>query len=205
MSDQITPIGADGKPDESIALKDAFFNPAQFSETGMDAILRGLASNEAQAMDTEIVDSLRNFVLDGPFSPRLDLAALNIQRGRDHGLPTLNEAREAFGMPPITSFDDPAFRDGAGARLASVYESPDQIDMWVGLMAEKPTGDGLVGPTQEAILRDQFTRLRDGDPNWYANALPASTVGEIENTTLSDIIARNTDVAGLDDTAMIVA
>jgi len=205
VSDQITPIDENGEAMDSIALKDAFFNPEQFSETGIDAIIRGMSSNEAQAMDTEIVDSLRNFVLDGPFSPRLDLAALNIERGRDHGLPTLNDARRAFGFEPITSFDDPAFRDGVGERLASVYDSPDDIDMWVGLLAEKPTGDALVGPTQEVILRDQFTRLRDGDANWYANIQPADVVAEIDSTSLSDIIERNTNVAGLSDTAMVVA
>jgi len=204
VSDRIVPRDAEGEPMEALALKDAFFNPGQFEETGIDAIFRGLSSTEAQAMDTEIVDSLRNFVLDGPNSPRLDLAALNIQRGRDHGLPTLNEAREAFGFAPITSFDDPAFRDGAGARLASVYDSPDQIDLWVGLLAEKPTGDALVGPTQEVILRDQFTRLRDGDAGWYADTMAAGDVAEIESTSLADIIERNTDVAGLDDTAMVL-
>jgi len=156
-------------------------------------------------MDTEIVDSLRNFVMDSPQSPRLDLAALNIQRGRDHGLPTLNEARTALGYAPITSFDDPAFRDGVGERLASVYDSPDQIDLWAGLLAEKPTGDALVGPTQSAILRDQFTRLRDGDPDWYASALPADVVQAVEGTTLADVIARNTGVSVPSETAMVVA
>ncbi len=204
VSDTITPIGADGQAQEALALREAFFNPAQFGETGIDAILRGFASQEAQAMDTEIVDSLRNFVMDGPRSPRLDLAALNIERGRDHGLPTLNDARRAFGFAPITSFDDPAFRDGAGARLATVYESPEQIDLWVGLLSERPAGEGLVGPTQETILRDQFTRLRDGDPDWYANTMSGAEIAAVEGTTLADIIERNTAVAGLSDTAMVV-
>jgi len=204
VSDEISLVDADGAQ-TSVPLKDAFFNPPKFDEVGIDSILRGLSSNEAQAMDTEIVDSLRNFVLDSPFSPRLDLAALNIQRGRDHGLPTLNDARRAFGLPAITSFDDPALRDGAGARLASVYDSPEDIDLWVGLLSEKPTGDGLVGPTQETILRDQFTRLRDGDPDWYAHALSAPDVADIEATSLADIIERNTDVDLKSDTAMTVA
>ncbi len=205
VSDSITPMAADGTKGEEIALKDAFFNPAQFSETGIDAILRGFSSNEAQAMDTEIVDSLRNFVLAGPGSPRLDLASLNIQRGRDHGLPTLNDARRAFGYPPIMSFDDPAFRDGVGERLASVYGSPEDIDLWVGLLSEKPTGDGLVGPTQETILRDQFERLRAGDPDWYEARLPASVVAEVNSTSLADVIERNTGVSNLSETVMIVA
>ncbi len=204
VSDAITPVDANGKAGEAIPLKDAFFNPAQFDETGIDAILRGFASNEAQAMDMEIVDSLRNFVLEGPASQRLDLAALNIQRGRDHGLPTLNQARQALGFAPITSFDDPAFRDGAGERLADVYDSPDQIDLWVGLLAEKPVGDGLVGPTQAVILRDQFMRLRDGDPAWYANTMSADAVERIESVSLADVIARNTAIGELSDAAMIV-
>ena len=204
VSDAITPMDADGQAQAAIPLRDAFFNPERFGTVGIDAILRGLSSTEAQAMDTEIVDSLRSFVLDGPDSPRLDLAALNIQRGRDHGLPTLNDARRAFGLAPIASFDDSALRDGVGARLASVYDDPDEIDLWVGLLAERPTGDGLVGPTQDIILRDQFIRLRDGDPNWYAHTLRAETVAEIEATSLADIIERNTGVADLSDTAMAV-
>lgn len=205
VSDDITPVDETGTAQEAIPLREAFFNPGQFAETGIDAIFRGFASQEAQAMDAEIVDSLRNFVMDSPFSPRLDLAALNIQRGRDHGLPTLNGARRALGFPPITSFDDPVFREGVGARLASVYDSPDDIDLWVGLLSEKPTGEALVGPTQEAILRDQFARLRDGDPGWYAHTMPADAVRDIENTSLADIIERNTGVEGLSDTAMVVA
>jgi hypothetical protein len=205
VSDTITPVASDGARGEEIALKDAFFNPAKFGETGIDAILRGFASSEAQAMDTEIVDSLRNFVLAGPTSPRLDLAALNIQRGRDHGLPTLNDARRALGLAPIGSFDDPAFRDGAGERLASVYDSPDDIDLWVGLLSERPTDDGLVGPTQAMILRDQFERLRAGDAGWYEGTLPAHVVAEVNATSLADVIARNTDVSGLSETAMLVS
>ncbi len=203
VSDTITPLGEDGQPvGEPIALKDAFFNPEKFSEVGMDAILRGFAANTAQAVDPEIVDSLRNFVLDNPGGPRLDLASLNIQRGRDHGLPTLNDARRAFGLQEITSFDDPAFREGVGARLASIYESPEDIDLWVGLLSEEPAGSELVGPTQKIILQDQFLRLRDGDPNWYQNVFSGDELAEINSTSLADIIERNTG-AQVQDNALI--
>jgi hypothetical protein len=190
----------DGKP---MALSDAFFRPDTFDRVGVDAILRGMASNTAQAMDPEIVNSLRNLVMDGPGAPRLDLAALNIARGRDHGLPTLNQARAAFGMPEIKSFDDPAFRDGVGARLAQVYDSPDDIDLWVGLLAEAPQGEGLVGPTQRAILVEQFTRLRDADPNWYANTMDAGEVAALDKTRLSDVIRRNSGVGNVQSNAML--
>ena len=205
VSDKLMLRNPDGSlvDGEAMALSDAFFRPDTFDRVGVDAILRGMASNTAQAMDTEIVNSLRNLVMDAPGAPRLDLAALNIARGRDHGIPTLNEARKAFGMPPITSFDDPVFRDGVGERLAQVYDSPEQIDLWVGLLAEAPQGEGMVGPTQKAILVEQFTRLRDADPNWYANTFDSQSIAELEQTRLSDVIKRNTGVSNVQANALV--
>lgn len=204
VSDSLRLIDDAGQS-QSVKLADAFFNPALVRDAGLDDIFRGLAAQQAQAMDTEIVDSLRNLVLEAPDSPRLDLAALNIQRGRDHGLPTLNEAREALGLERLSGFDDPRLRDGAGARLASVYDSIDDVDLWVGLLSERPVGGGLAGETQALILKDQFERTRDGDPNWYTNRFPPRLVAVINTTTLSDLIARNTAADDLAPNAMRVA
>lgn len=205
VSDKLTLRNADGSlvDGKPMALSDAFFRPDTFDRVGVDAIMRGMASNTAQAMDPEIVNSLRNLVMDAPGAPRLDLAALNIARGRDHGLPTLNQARTAFGMPPITSFDDPVFREGVGARLAQVYDSPEEVDLWVGLLAEAPQGEGLVGPTQKAILVEQFTRLRDADPNWYANTSEGVDLAKLDQTRLSDVIHRNTGVTNIQTNALV--
>ncbi len=49
-------------------------------------------------------------------------------------------------------------------KLEEVYVSVDNIDLWVGGVAEQPlTEDSRVGPTFRCILIDQFRRLRDGD------------------------------------------
>ena len=184
-------------------LGEAFFNPSVVKEAGVDGILRGAAAQAAQPLDTEIVDSLRNLVITGPGAPNLDLAALNIQRGRDHGLPALNDARTALGLDPLTGFDDPRLREGAGERLAEVYDSIDDVDLWVGLLSEEPVGDGLVGETQSIILADQFSRLAAGDPNWYEHSMSAEQVAAINATTLSDIIERNSGTGDLQQYAML--
>lgn len=202
VSDTLTFLDDTGASTE-VPLAQAFFNPQLLSQFGVDAVFRGLAGSSAQQMDTQIVDSLRNMVLNAPGSPRMDLAALNIQRGRDHGLPTLNMAREALGLDALCGFDDPRLRDGVGAQLASTYDSIDDVDLWVGLLAERPVGSSQVGQTQTLILADQFARLRDGDPNWYERRFDAATVAQIDATSLADIIKRNTTADEIDDTAML--
>lgn len=52
--------------------------------------------------DHKIVDDLRGNVF-GPLEfSRRDLMALNIQRGRDHGVPDYNSARRAYGLPAVS-------------------------------------------------------------------------------------------------------
>ncbi|QLQ31846.1 MAG: peroxidase [Candidatus Thiothrix singaporensis] len=192
-------------PEGNLALRAAFFNPQAVSEAGIEPILRGAASQTAQAVDTMVVDDVRNFLFGQPGDGGFDLVALNIQRGRDHGLPGYNDAREAMGLPRIESFDDPIWRDGTGVKLAQVYASPDDVDLWVGGLAEKETGDSLVGELSSAILVDQFTRLRDGDRFWYENAFSGKQLQALNNLKLSDVIKRNTDIQNIQDEVMVAS
>ena len=56
-----------------------------------------------------------------------------------------------------------------------------------------------MGETATAIIADQFERLRDGDRFWYENTMTDREVRDIENTSLGDIIARNTNVDSLQE------
>ncbi len=192
-------------PEGSLALRDAFFQPQVIAETGIESLLRGFAAQTAQAVDPMIVDDVRNFLFGEPGSGGFDLASLNIQRGRDHGLPGYNDAREAMGLSRIESFDDPVWRDGVGAKLAQVYDSPDDVDLWVAGLAEKETGDSLVGELSTAILTDQFTRLRDGDRFWYENQFSGKELQELNNLKLSDVIKRNTNIENIQSNVMVAS
>ena len=186
-----TPVRAD------MALRDAFFNPGPVAEVGIDPLLKYLASDRAQELDTAVVDDVRNFLFGAPGQGGFDLASINIQRGRDHGLADYNTVRVAYGLPRLTSFAEITPDVAVQKALQQAYGSLDKIDLWVGGLAEKHLPGSSLGATFTRIIVDQFTRLRDGDRYWYQNVLPASDVAEIQKTALADIIARNTLLTNL--------
>ena len=82
----------------NLLLREGFFRPERVTEEGgLDPIIRGAIKNPAQDIDTSIVDEIRNFLFVTNVSS-LDLAAINIQRGRDLGIPDFNTVREAIGL-----------------------------------------------------------------------------------------------------------
>jgi len=178
-------------------LMDVFFDPRPVSQVGIEPLLKYLASDRAQEIDLKVIDDVRNFLFGAPGQGGFDLAALNIQRGRDHGLADYNSVRAAYGLPKITSFADITPDTAVQAGLQQAYGSVDKIDLWVGGLAEKHLPNSSLGETFTRILVDQFSRLRDGDRYWYQNVLPAGTVREIQSTTLADIVRRNTQLTNL--------
>lgn len=193
-------LADDGTPiRDPLALRDAFFNPAPLSEVGIDGIVKYLSSSRAQEIDTRVVDDVRNFLFGAPGQGGLDLAALNIQRGRDHGLADYNTVRVAYGLPRVMSFAQITPDTVVQQALQRAYGSVDSIDLWVGGLAERHLPGSSVGGTFTRILVDQFTRLRDGDRYWYQSqgVLPADAVQRVQGTTLADVVRRNTRVANL--------
>ena len=178
----------------NIALADAFFNPRAIIDTGIEPLLRGLANQVAQTIDPYIVDGVRNFLFGPPGSGGFDLACLNIQRGRDHGLPPYNDVREALGLGRVNNFGQITRDADIQTNLEAVYGSVDLVDLWVGGLAEDHVPGALVGPTFHTILRDQFLALRDGDRFWYARSLSPDMVDLVERQSLAGIIHRNTNI-----------
>ena len=109
----------------AIPLGVAFGNPGLLTDIGLGNLLVGLASEAQYANDEQIDNQLRSvlFQVPGPgvenplecldgseiagcFSGVNDLGALDVMRGYDHGMPTYNDLREAYGLPRVTSFAD---------------------------------------------------------------------------------------------------
>jgi hypothetical protein len=204
LPDDVEFLDNDGNPvRDALPLAQAFFNPSLLGQTGLDPLMKYLASSNAEEVDTKVVDGLRNFLFGQPGAGGLDLAALNIQRGRDHGLADYNSTRAAIGLPRVTGFaqitSDPVLQ----ARLQSLYGSVNDIDLWVGGLAEDHVPGSSVGPTFQRILVDQFTRVRDGDRFWYQRDLSPADLKLVEGTRLADVIRRNTGVTDLQDNVFV--
>ena len=185
----------------SLDLADIFFNPDVIPAIGgIDPIVRYMAIDNAQRIDNLVVDPLRNFLFGPPGAGGFDLAALNIQRGRDHGLGSYNEVRADFRLPRVTAFNQITTNAPVAAALELVYGDVNRIDAWVGILAEDHLPGSSVGPTADAVITDQFRRLRDGDRFWYQiDRFDPQERAAIEATTLAQILRRNTGIAGLQD------
>ena len=193
-----------GNVTESLTLAQAFFlTPALFERNGgADGFLRKLASDISNKLDVHIIEDLRNLLNDPPAS--IDLAATNIQRGRDLGLPSLNQMRIALGLSPYTSFDQITSDTVVSAGLQTAYVDIDKIDLWIGGLAETPVAGAMVGQTFRTIIIDQFIRTRDGDQQWFENQpwAPAD-LAWLKASTLSDIILRNTNTIHMQSDAFV--
>ena len=123
-----------------IPLSDTFFNPELIYTPGeLDKFLVGLATQPRQKFDNIFSEEVTNHLFQGKNkSFGLDLVALNVQRGRDHGLPGYNAFRELCGLGRVTDFDFLAdtIPHKIVERLKMIYRDVDDIDLFIGGIVE---------------------------------------------------------------------
>nr|CAD7447221.1 unnamed protein product [Timema bartmani]CAD7457602.1 unnamed protein product [Timema tahoe] len=100
-----------------------------------------------------------------------DLRAIDIQRGRDHGLASYNDYRHYCGLHRADKFSD--FGDYISqeniVKLSHLYEHPDDVDYVVGGSLEAHVNGALSGPSFLCVMVEQFYRTRAGDKFFYEN------------------------------------
>lgn len=188
-----------------ISMEEMFFKPDVVRKNGIDPILRGAIFQKAQEVDILVHDSLRNFLFENVEGEEgFDLIALNLQRGRDHALPKYNDIRERFVGRRARSFSDISSDLNVQSRLSNAYGSVDNVEAWIGLVAEDQLQDSSMGMTMFNIWNDEFSRLRDGDrffyltedlfPQQLINDFPRLNEIYTETETMRQIVLRNSGV-----------
>ncbi|XP_048249367.1 peroxidase-like protein 3 [Haliotis rufescens] len=166
--------------------------------------LRGQLVDTAGRFDRFISPSLTNELFKSATNS-FDLAAFNIQRGRDHGTQSYNAWRQFCGLPKANFF-----RRGLGGfsdhdedavdQLTRAYAglSPDDVEIFPAGISERPVPGGVLGPTLSCIIAKQFELIKKGDRFWHELGNPVTgftpaQLAEIRKASLSRIICDNTD------------
>lgn len=180
----------------SLTLREVFFAPDHYSNEGdINYILRGFCKQKCQKLDAKLVNSLRNFLFGQPGNGGFDLAALNIQRGRDNGLTDYNTMRDGYGLALKTSFADISSDPDVATALSVAYGGDlSLIDPWIGGLCEDPVSESQLGELFHKIVLNQFERVRGGDEFWYERRMTSGMINYIHRTTLSTILKRNTHI-----------
>jgi len=184
-------------------LVDVFWTPELVPTYGVDAFLKGASTHDQYQTDTKINNVLRNFLFGNPNDPvrfGIDLGSLNIQRGRDHGLPDYNTVRRFYTGRPARRFSDITTVDSQAQKIRNLYNGNiNNVDLWIGVLSEDHIPGTSVGRTLHEILRTQFENLRDGDYYFYLSDpfLPDNVRTQIKNTTIAKLIKRNTGLTNI--------
>ncbi|XP_018425044.1 PREDICTED: eosinophil peroxidase-like [Nanorana parkeri] len=185
-----------------VPLHLTFFNTWRVvREGGVDPLLRGLMANRAKLnrQNQILVDELREHLFELFKRLGLDLGALNMQRGRDHGLPGYNTWRRFCGLfapRNVTELARVLNNRQLAQKFIELYGTPENIDIWVGAVAEPLLTNARVGELLACLIGDQFRRTRDGDRFYYelpSQFTPAQR-RSLERVTMSRIICDNTQI-----------
>ncbi|XP_060622999.2 myeloperoxidase-like [Anolis sagrei] len=141
-------------------------------EGGIDPLVRGFLADHSKLMKQNqmMVEELQEHLFEQTEHIGLDLAALNLQRGRDHGLPGYNAWRRFCGLSAPSNEAELAVvmrNPKLAKKFIDLYGTPENIDIWVGSMAEPFVPYGRVGPLLACLIGNQFRKVRDGDRFWW--------------------------------------
>jgi peroxidase len=186
-----------------LPLKEVFFNISIVRKYDIGVLLKGLSVHRSYETDLKVNHGLRNFLF-GPGSG-LDLVSLNLQRGRDHGLPNYNKVRQFYTGAAARSFSEITSSSSMASDMQSLYKDLSTIDLWAGLYAEPLLSGKSVGKTVDAILRMQLEALRDGDYYYFMNDPDLSADrSRLLGTKLGDVISRNSSAGNFQDNVFFV-
>jgi Animal haem peroxidase len=132
---------------------------------------------------------------DRPDGSLIDLAAIDILRSRERGVPRYNQFRRLFHMPAVETFEQMTDNPEWARQLREIYGDVERVDLMVGMYAEpKPKGFGFSDTAFRVFILMASRRLksdrfftRDYRPEVYTQA----GLDWVEDTSMRDVLLRH--------------
>ena len=179
---------------ENRFMRSNWFDPQMLDRNSPAALVRGGMMIPAANMSPKWVDDTVHFFFQPfGFKSGVDLMAINIQRGRDHGINSYTATRDACSSQArfahLYNADGTAKMRPSWTNVINFYGLESEIDLYVGMLMEEPVPGAAVGPTTMCGIVDQFTALKLGDKHWYENddMFTAEQLAEIKKMTLGNV------------------
>ena len=185
-------------------------------DVGMTSTVKGMTLQAAQTHDNYMTKELTNFLYASnatSFAFGSDLAARNIQRGRDNGLSPWIQYRKLCNKKAPSGWKSrPSDISSQNwNKLRSLYTSVRDIDLFPGSLAETPVPNGVLGATATCIVEQQFQRLLTGDRYFFTHKggvgsnLSNTQLKAIRKVSIFDIVCLNTNIQNLQKNAFTIA
>lgn len=184
--------------DEEIAIEDSRNGDAEdlLTDLGQDRLWYSFGITHPGALTlNNYPDFLRN--LSMPLIGDIDMAAIDILRDRERGVPRYNEFRRQIGLKPITKFEDLTSDPELLANLKSLYNNDiEMIDTLVGQLAEetRPEGFGFGETSFQIFILNASRRLmtdRFYTTDYTDDMYTAAGIDWVEENTMVDVIRRH--------------
>jgi peroxidase len=193
---------------EPYPLKDTYFWNQAVIDGRMDAIIRGTVTQPCSAPDIYMDDVIRNYF--GRFTEPvgLDLPAVDIMRGRDHGVASYvsfrkwcgdslgAEEQEGISFDSLTSLGIMTAYNAN--KLSQVYSTPEDIDLYTGMLMETPLPGAMIGATGACIWGREFHRKKYGDRYYFehegqSGSFSSEQLSSLKQMTLARVLCVNGD------------
>ncbi len=168
-----------------------------YSHASMADVIYSFATMNVGALRLHnFPNSLRRLTLQGPEPHILDLAAMDVLRDRERGVPRYCEMRRQLRMSVPLSFEELAGDDKEAARdLARVYENVEQVDLLVGCLAEPlPPGFGFSDTAFRIFVLMATRRLKSDrffTDDFNETVYTPQGMAWIRDATMSSVLVRH--------------
>ena len=180
------------EPTENRLLRENWFDPQMLARQSPARLLRGGMSVPGVEVGPKWIDDTVHFFFK-PVGAKsgIDLMAVNIARGRDHGINSFTEVRKACMQQGRFRglYANARMKQGWSNIVRAYGGKQDEVDLYIGMLMEEPVPGSKLGPTSICSVVDQFVALKQGDKHYFENEdmFTKQQLAAIKKINLSDV------------------